>query len=129
MQELKIIDIEILKYIYKNEPIHKSNILKKFPEKKYYTEYRLKTMTDRSESGFHYICEEHDFDAIANKSTPLRTFYLSDEGKKHLLDIERAKNLKKLESGFNLLKEAMRSVLCPIFVAFVTAYLTMVFLK
>ena len=42
--ELEHIDIEILKYIFKKEPIHKDEILRKFPDKKFSTEFRIKNL-------------------------------------------------------------------------------------
>ena len=50
MQNLGHIDFEILKFISKKEPIHKDDILRKFPDKKFSTEFRMKKLLEQEYS-------------------------------------------------------------------------------
>lgn len=132
---LEHIDIKILKYICKNEPVHMEDILKKFPDKKFSTNFRLqnlKTGKYTSSGRFlientSYIIEEYDF--IKGDAIPLNTYVSTELGKKFLQDskIEDVKNTK--EYFKKLIIEIMRSILFPLLVALVTAYLTTKYLK
>ena len=131
---LSDIDIKILKYIYKNNKVHKYDILKKFPQEKYSTNLRLKEMEEEDfeiyapfESSKYIISEYEIIQDINGINTwhKLDIYYLTDYGKKFIQDhCQNVKNIKK-DFWIKFLLEFMRSVFCPLIVAFITTLLTL----
>ena len=131
---LSDIDIKILKYIYKNNKVHKCDILKKFPQEKYSTNLRLKEMEEGDFEIYaplksnKYIISEYEIIQDINKINiwhKLDIYYLTDYGKKFIQDYcQNVKNIKK-DFWIKFFLEFMRSVFCPLIVAFITTVLTL----
>lgn len=131
---LSDIDIKILKFIYESNKVYKYDILKKFPQGKYSTNLRLKEMEEEDfeiyahlESKKYIISEYKIFQDINGVNTwhKLDIYYLTDYGKKFIQDYyQDVKNIKK-DFWTKFLLEFMRSVFCPLIVAFLTTLLTL----
>lgn len=80
--ELNIIDYEILKFINKYDPVQKEKVFKKFPEKAFSTESRIKNL---SRISVYYMFENYIplgiEDGIPQKEY-LGTYSLTEKGKK-----------------------------------------------
>lgn len=117
-KNLADIDYEILAFIKKNNPVHLSKILKKFPEKKYTTKYRLNFLSTYSIDETPLIKEE----------------FITNEKEDNYWDIGVSTNVfsitkkgLKLLSDYNLFcknestKEIRTLILYPIISAAITA--------
>ncbi|MCP1226527.1 hypothetical protein [Sebaldella sp. S0638] len=86
--DLEHIDIEILKYIAKHQPISKSIVLKNFPEEKYSTEYRINTLMNG------YISEEKETKDSSGRriivvNRPLGIYTLNKDGNRFFQDLKK----------------------------------------
>ena len=126
--ELGHIDIEILKYIYKNDAIHKEDILRKFPEKKYCTDFRIKNLLNHEPNymfekfKIEYYGDDPDGQPLYIREF-LEIYELTEIGKKYFQDIEKCKVVKRIELLKSLPVEIMRSVFFPSVVALITTIL------
>lgn len=122
---LNIIDIKILIFFYKKQEMTLSEILKKFPEKKYATTARLDYL---SECG--YIEEDKEWQSDEVLTLILNStgkFSITELGKKTVQDIKMSKIESIKRNVYTFFIEIMRSIFCPIIVAFLTALLTSAF--
>lgn len=85
--ELNTIDYEILKFIYKHSPISKEKLLKKFPEKTFSTNHRIKYLSGNI---IYYMLENYILLGINEYGIPekqeLGTYSLTEKGKKVIQD-------------------------------------------
>ena len=138
------IDIQILKYINKYGELHIDEILKKFPDNEYSTEYRISEVS-RYEVHSKIPVAIPNTSYILNKSIKYKDacgttrfkktniYYLTELGKTVIQDLKVEENRKKKEKIYNVFMELMRSFFFPLVVSvassFITAYLTIKYFK
>ena len=138
------IDIQILKYINKHGELHIDEILKKFPDDEYSTEYRISELS-RYEVHSQIPVAIPNTSYILNKSIKYKDecgttrfkktniYYLTELGKTVIQDLKVEENRKKKEKIYNIVMELMRSVFFPLIVSvissFITTYLTIKYFK
>ena len=111
------IDIKILKYVVNNNNIHIDKILKKFPNNKYSTLYRLELLSTKEKGSIELNYEDIDDGYGGTISKSLNTYSITDKGKVEIQTY--CSNIKNLR--INTFKY---SFLYPILVALITAILT-----
>lgn len=124
-------DMQILKFIYKKGKVHKNEILKKFPENKCVTSYRIQKLEQQEFYGFRepienssYILseyEDYDINNDSGKDLKLYIYYLTDYGK---VTVQNNKFKFKLFL-YSLLINSMKSIFCPIIVSVIITLLTL----
>lgn len=139
---LEEIDIEILKFINQNKEVHISEILKKFPENDFSTLFRIEKLEQQEFKNMDSIFSEpiknssfilskykedlENLDELGNCETiKLHIYFLTDYGKTFLQN--HSFKVKKQKKDFfkQFLLEIMRSIFCPLIVAFLTTLLTL----
>lgn len=98
--KLSSIDYEILAFINKHKTIHKTKILKKFPEHIFSTEHRIKTLSFGS---IHFMFEnyielEEKDEYHRPKIKRLETYSLTDEGLKELSNYKKISKEEKTKT-------------------------------
>ena len=111
------IDIKILKYVVNNNNIHIDKILKKFPNNKYSTLYRIELLSTEEKGCLELNYEDIDDGYGVTISKSLNTYSITDKGKVEIQTY--CSNIKNLR--INTFKY---SFLYPILVALITAILT-----
>lgn len=111
------IDFKILAFIKKNNSIHLEKILKKFPDKKYTTKYRLTLLSTYNFNDSPLIKEiliDKNEDNIWDIGESTNIFVITEKGLKVLSDYNNYSNSTKA-------KEIKTSFIYPILSATVTA--------
>lgn len=127
--ELTVIDYKILEFVNKfSEPIHVDEILSKFPDNKFATNYRLELLREMERHSSGHFCLENtsyiELNYSPNKYVDgdvykecLNTYNITEKGK---VILQEYKILVKSEK----LKTFKHSFLYPISSAIITAILT-----
>ena len=121
--ELTVIDYKILEFVNKfSEPIHVDEILSKFPDNKFATNYRLELLREMERHSSGHFCLENTSYIELNYSPNeykecLNTYNITEKGK---VALQEYKILIKSEK----LKTFKHSFLYPISSAIITAYIT-----
>lgn len=83
------IDFKILNFIRINDPVHEDEILKKFPDEKYATKYRLNVLSTRKIGDLGFIKSNYiktDTDSFYSLGTPTGTISITEKGLRLLCD-------------------------------------------
>jgi len=127
------IDIQILKYINKYGELHIDEILKKFPDNEYSTEYRISELSRYEVHSKIPVAIPNTSYSGTTRFKKTNIYYLTELGKTVIQDLKVEENRKKKEKIYNVFMELMRSFFFPLVVSvassFITAYLTIKYFK
>ncbi|MET3616637.1 hypothetical protein ABID14_000257 [Peptoniphilus olsenii] len=133
LENLETYDVKILNYINKHTKVHINEIMKKYPDKKYSTKYRLDCLSEQNYSRHYngriqlpidntsYLNKEYVH--LEDKKTKVTSseftgyYYVSDLGKKFLQNYKTTSREKHMS-------EFIRSFFFPMLIAFLTTLLT-----
>lgn len=114
------IDFKILNFIRINDPVHEDEILKKFPDEKYATKYRLNVLSTRKIGDLGFIKSNYiktDTDSFYSLGTPTGTISITEKGLRLLCDYK----CNQSEEEKKIFKS---SFLYPFLVSIFTALIT-----
>lgn len=115
MSELNPIDYKILEFILKKEEASVEELLKKFPNEKFTTEYRLKELS-KSEKSSYILEVTKDMYTDQYDSSKYR---LTKLGEKTIFDYEIKVNKENKKIWID---KIIFSIIVPCFIAYITAY-------